>query len=174
MSDDETTSNTRREPVEVECSGCGESFEHNKRGAIPKRCPDCRDSKVPGAKAEGAPRRPKSVVELETNMRVQLAGLATLATLADPWLGAHCMKNVERGAKVHAQLAATNPKIREALEKGTELAGWGPVAVFWITFLVPVLARYRGQRAPAPAPAPAPATDPAENVVNFVRPSHAV
>lgn len=167
MSDE--PNNARREPVEVECSACGETFEHAKRGAVPKRCPECRESRVRGS--EDAPKRPRGIEQLETSMRIQLAALASLAGLADPWLGAHCLRNVERAAKVHAELAATSPKLRAALERGTNLAGYGPVAVFWIGFIMPVVVHYRAQRG-ATAPA-GPVVD-GENVVNFSRPSHAV
>ena len=169
MSDEDTPNNARREPVQVDCSACGSSFEHAKRGAVPKRCPECRESRVRGS--EDAPKRPRGIEQLETSMRIQLAGLATLATLADPWLGAHCMRNVERAAKVHAELAASNPKLRAALERGTNLAGYGPVVVFWIAFLAPVVAHYRAKGA-STAPA-GPVVD-GENVVTFTRPSHAV
>lgn len=131
---------------EFDCAKCGNTFERETGapGPKPKNCPDCKKPKSEEqAPQEQAPTRPRSVVQLENNLKIQLSGMAIMLGLADPWLSQHLMRNAEQAARVHANLAASNPKIRKALERSVEMAGWGPVIMFWGVFLVPVIAHYR-------------------------------
>lgn len=136
------------------CEKCGHDFEHLKSGRKPKRCPDCRATS--STAREAAPRRPKSVEQLKSNIQQQLALLGMALTFVDPFDAQVILKNAEEGAAALANLAATNDSIRRTLEKGAELAGWGPVLLWIAKMSVPMLAHHgliRGVADPAKAPA---------------------
>jgi phage FluMu protein Com len=130
--------------VDLTCTVCGNEFEHaGGRGRRPKRCPDCRT--VPAASSssnETAPKRPRGIESLKQNLHTQLTMLGAGVCLVDKFDGTHIMKHAQQGAEVIANLAATNPSIRAGLEKGVELAGWGPV-ILWLTGMaLPIMAHH--------------------------------
>lgn len=140
--------------VELTCEGCGHTFEHAGRGRRPKRCPSCRTTRAPRSTAseETAPRRPSGLNSLERNLHAQLVMFGVGLMAFDTFDGQHLIRKAEKGSKVLANLAATNPKIRKALESGVELAGWGPVAMFGAELFIPIFAHHgliRGVKDPA-------------------------
>lgn len=150
--------------VELTCEKCSETFQHEGRGRRPKRCPACRTARPTSTREDTAPKRPRGIDSLESNIHGQLTLLGMGFVFFDPFDGGHIVKNAAEGAKVLSNLAATNPKIRKMLETTVEAAGYGPVALWGAKLMIPILAHHgviRGVPDPAAkGPAqPAAATD---------------
>lgn len=151
----------------ITCAGCGVIFDHSGRGRPPKKCPDCRP--VRGSRAtptaptdETPPKRPRSIDALQRNIHQQLVMLGMGLTMFDGFDGQVVIKNAEKGATSLSNLAATNPKIRAALESTVEGAGYLPVAMWFTSTILPILAHHgvlRGVPDPARSGATSPAPD---------------
>lgn len=133
--------------VDLTCEQCGSSFEHTGRGRRPKRCPACRTSS-PRATREQAeeepkrPGRPRAIDQLQGQIHAQLGLLGMGLMFFDQFDAEVVLKKSEKGAKALANLAQTNPAIRKTLEKGVELAGWGPVAMWGAEMMLPIMAHH--------------------------------
>lgn len=143
------------------CAECGTAFVHTGRGRKPKKCPDCRavagSSRTP--KEDAAPKRARGIEALEKNIHQQLVMLGMGVAFFDTFDGTVIVKNAEKGAKALSNLAATNPKIRAALENTVEGAGYLPVAMWVFGTALPILAHH-GVIKGVPDPANGPATGP--------------
>lgn len=128
--------------VELTCEKCGRDFQHEGRGRRPKRCPDCRTARSSSTREDTAPRRPRGIDSLESNLHGQLTLLGAGLLFIDTFDGTHLMKNAAEGAKVLSNLAATNPTVRKGLEKGVELAGYGPVLLWGAKLALPIMAHH--------------------------------
>lgn len=141
--------------VELVCEECGHTFEHTGRGRRPKRGPCCRtarSTRSTSPEEETAPRRPRGIDQLQRNLHQQLVMFGVGLSFLDSFDGAHIVKKAEKGSKVLSNLAATNPKVRKALETGAEMAGWGPVLLFGAELFIPIAAHHgfiRGVKDPA-------------------------
>jgi len=145
----------------IECKTCRTTFVHSGRGRPPVRCPDCRAAgrakSTTDTTAEDKPVPPKSgrgIEALRKNIHMQLAALGMGWALFDTFDSRVILKNAETGAEVLANLAATNPSVRRTLEKGVELAGWGPVLLWFLQCGLPIAAHHgliRGVPDPAKA-----------------------
>lgn len=146
------------DPGELTCEKCGTSFSHKGRGRKPKTCLNCRGSKArPSSSTTGTtePKRPRGIDQLERAIHGQLAVIGAGLMFFDPFDAKIVLQKAEKGAKALANLAATNPAIRRSLEKGVELAGWGPVALWATEVTLPILAHHgliRGVPDPATKP----------------------